>query len=309
MNGNILKVILFSTLFFVGCQREKEREIKTIDINLAEPNSAAETVNSNPDSLKKLKIAISAMTSPKETFTYYKDLIKYISEKIGIRIEFTQRKTYHEVNLLLENGQVDFAFICSGAYVEPTVRNKVDLLAVPVINGEPLYQAYIITQKGAGITKIEDLKGKSFAFTDPLSHTGYSYVLKRLNDLGETANHFFSKSIFTYAHDNSIQLVEKGTIDGATIDGLIYEYLYKVNPERIKNIRIIEKSEYFGIPPIVIQRNFDPNLKEKIRKVFFDMHNDPIGKKILNKLSIEKYILGDKKDYLTVRKYKDLIQR
>ena len=309
MNGNILKVVLFSILFFVGCQREKEQEIKTIDINLAKANSAARTVNSSPDSSKKLKIAISAMTSPKETFTYYKDLINYISEKIGARIEFAQRKTYKEINLLLENGQVDFAFICSGAYVEPTVEDKVDLLVVPVINGKPFYQAYIITHKGTRITKIEDLKGKSFAFTDPLSHTGYSYVLKRLNDFGETVNHFFSKSMFTYGHDNSIQLVEKGTIDGATIDGLIYEYLYKVNPERVKNIRIIEKSEYFGIPPIVIQKNCDPNLKEKIRKIFFDMHNDPIGKKILNKLFIEKYTLGDKKDYLTVRKYRDLIQR
>lgn len=309
MDGNILKVVLFSTLFFVGCQREKEREIKTIDINLAKANSAAKTVNSSPDSSKKMKIAISAMTSPKETFTYYKDLINYISEKIGTRIELTQRKTYKEINLLLENGQVDFAFICSGAYVEPKVRNKVDILAVPVINGKPLYQAYIITPKGAGITKIEDLKGKTFAFTDPLSHTGYSYALKRLNDFGETVEHFFSRSIFTYAHDNSIQLVEKGTVDGATIDGLIYEYLYKVSPERIKNIRIIEKSEYFGIPPIVIQRNCDPNLKKKIRMVFLDMHNNPTGKEILNKLSIEKYILGDKKDYLTVRKYQDLIQK
>lgn len=309
MNGNILKVVLFSTLFFAGCHREKEREIKTIDINLAKADSAARTVNSNPDSSKKLKIAISAMTSPKETFTYYKDLINYISEKIDTRIEFTQRKTYKEVNLLLENGQVDFAFICSGAYVESTVKDKVDLLAVPLINGKPFYQAYIITHKGAGITKIEDIRGKSFAFTDPLSHTGHFYVLKRLDDIGETVNNFFSKSIFTYGHDNSIQLVEMGTIDGATIDGLIYEYLYKVNPERVKNIKIIEKSEYFGIPPIVIQRNCDPNLKEKIRKVFFDMHNDPIGKKILNKLLIEKYTLGDKKDYLTVRKYRDLFQK
>ncbi|MBI5729996.1 MAG: phosphate/phosphite/phosphonate ABC transporter substrate-binding protein [Ignavibacteriales bacterium] len=309
MRGNILKAVLFLTLFFVGCQKEKEQEIKTIDINLAKPNSAEETVNSNPDSLKKMKIAIGAMTSPKETFTYYKDLIKYISEKIGTRIEFTQRKTYNEVNLLLENGQVDFAFICSGAYVEPAVRNKVDILAVPVINGKSLYQAYIITHKGTGITKIEDLKGKSFAFTDPLSHTGHLYVLKRLNDLGETGNHFFSKSIFTYAHDNSIQLVEKGTVDGATIDGLIYDYLYKVKPERVKNIRIIEKSEYFGIPPIVIQRNYDHVLKEKIRKVFLDMHNDSIGKRILSKLFMEKFIIGDKKDYLTVRKYRDLIQK
>ncbi len=307
---NILITVMLSTLFILACQGEKEREIKSITIDLTKKKSASETVASSLDTMKKLKVAIGAMTSPKETLTYYKDFINYISEKLGIRIEFTQRKTYDEVNLLIENEQVDFAFLCSGAYVEPEVRNKVELLAVPVINGKPFYQAYIITNKvRTEISKFEDLRGRTFAFTDPLSHTGHYYVLKKLNDSGETVKNFFSKSIFTNAHDNSIQLVDKGTIDGATIDGLIYDYLYKVNPERVKNVRVIEKSEYFGIPPIVIQKNIDRSLKEKIRKIILDMHNDSTGKKILGKLFMDKFIVGDKKNYQSVRKYRELDQK
>ena len=120
---NILITVMLSTLFILACQGEKEREIKSITIDLTKKKSASETVASSLHTRKKLKMAIGAMTSPKETLTYYTDFINYISEKLGIRIEFTQRKTYGEVNLLIENEQVDFAFLCSGGYVEPEVRN------------------------------------------------------------------------------------------------------------------------------------------------------------------------------------------
>ena len=43
-------------------------------------------------------------------------------------------KTYEEVNRLLENAEVDFAFICSGAFTEEYKRGKIKLLAAPEID-------------------------------------------------------------------------------------------------------------------------------------------------------------------------------
>ena len=73
--------------------------------------------NINNDGSKAVYIAIASMTSPKETYTYYSELIKYISDKVGHPIYIKQKKTYEEVNKLLEKSEVDFAFICSGAFV------------------------------------------------------------------------------------------------------------------------------------------------------------------------------------------------
>ncbi len=260
------------------------------------------------DSVPILRVAVAAMISPLETYSYYKELIDYISEKMGYPIEFRTRKTYQEVNALVKTNKVDFAFICSGGYIDLASDAAVEILAVPVVNGISKYQAYIIVNSSSDIKTLEDLKGKTFAFTDPLSNSGKLYTVKRVKELGSTAGNFFSEIIYTYAHDYSIHLVSMGSIDGASVDGLIYDYHIKFSPEVLKDIRIIEKSEYFGIPPVVISRDVEPDIAVQLKKSFFNMDKDSSGIKILEKINIDRFIEGKNSDYNSIRAMKEFIQ-
>lgn len=280
------------TLFAASCTNEFA-DVKEIDFSKNSPD-AKKNVKISEDGLC---VAISAMVSPNETFVQYQDLISYISKHINIPISFKQRKTYAEVNELLKNGEVDFAFICTGAFMEARKNFPIELLVVPVINNEPFYQAYVIVNKESAINSIDELKGKSFAFTDPISNSGCNYIVNCLKDINLTPKEFFSKTIFTNAHDNSIQVVSKKIVDGATIDGLIYEYYAKHNPEKIKNIKIVQKSKKFGIPPFVIRPEISSSLKEKLRYTFLNMSKTDEGKKILQKLLIDRFDLADIKNY------------
>lgn len=269
--------------------------------NPNEPKSVvdfSETDSSNTDTItKKTKpvyIAIASMISPKETFIYYNDLVNYVSKEVGHPIFIKQKKTYEEVNELLENGEVDFAFICSGAYVDILKKRKVKLLAVPKVDGELFYNALIIAHKGHGISDFSDFKGHSFAFTDPLSNTGRLFPMMKLAELKKNETDFFSKTTFSYGHDISIQLVNRGIIDGASVHGLIFDYLESYNPERVENIEIIERSERFGIPPVVAPRSLDRKTFEKYQEVFLNIHHDSIGSQILEKLNIDSFeVVGD----------------
>ena len=249
------------------------------------------------------------MISPKETFRYYEDLFRYIGHRMNVMVEFKQRKTYKDVNLLLETGDVDLAFICSGAYVEEADKSSIEILAVPVTNGKPLYQAYVITHNLSGIERFADFQGRSFAFTDPLSNTGYLYAVKRAKEMNSSVGQFFGKTFFTYAHDYSIQLVAKRTVDGATVDGLIFDYLARFAPERVKNLKIIERSEYYGIPPIVVPKGLSPDLKEKLRDILLSLHNDSEGQQILSKLLIDKFTTGRDADYNSIRSVQKFVTR
>ena len=64
-----------------------------------------------------LRIAVAAMISPIDTYKYYIDLLNLIGEQMDRKIIFIQKKTYSEINALLENGKLDLGFICSGPYV------------------------------------------------------------------------------------------------------------------------------------------------------------------------------------------------
>ncbi|MEW6004857.1 MAG: phosphate/phosphite/phosphonate ABC transporter substrate-binding protein [Stygiobacter sp.] len=249
------------------------------------------------DSIPVIYVAVSTMISPLETFNLYKDVMDYISKHLGVRIEFKQRKTYREVNDLLADNKLDFAFICTGAYLEARNEIPIEILVVPVVNGKSYYQAYVIVSEESKISDINDLKSKSFAFTDPLSNTGYSYIVNILKDKKTTPEKYFSKTIFTYAHDYSIQAVKRKIVDGATVDGLVFEYLKHYEPEKVDGVKIIHKSREFGIPPFVVQKNMDKNLKQKLKNVMLNMHNDPEGKKLLNKIMIDKFTLADESIY------------
>jgi phosphonate transport system substrate-binding protein len=96
-------------------------------------------------------------------------------------------------------------------------------------------------------------------------------------------------------------MVSKKLVDGATVDGLIYEYLKKFTPERVRDIVILEKSEKYGIPPVVIPKYIDRATKEQLRKIFIEMNDDKEGKKILDKLMIDRFQPGDVNNYSTIK--------
>lgn len=285
---SFINPFLLITILFIACNDKSN--IKEVEIFKKNTSSIYQTKN---DSAPVIYVAVSNMISPMETFNLYKDVMDYISKKIGIHIEFKQRKTYQEVNDLLIDHKLDFAFICTGAYMQLKSKYPIEILAVPVVEGKPYYNAYVIANEESNINNLSDLKGKSFAFTDPLSNTGYEYINQLLKDNGTSPEKFFSKTIFTYAHDYSIQAVKRKIVDGATVDGLVYEYLKHFQPDKVEKIKIVHKSKPFGIPPFVVQKDLNKEIKEKLKKVMLNMHLDAEGRNILNKIMIDKFIEAD----------------
>lgn len=281
-------LLILLAVIIVSCTN-----IKTENVTVDFTDTIAMDLDNNNEP-KSVYIAIASMTSPKETYIYYSDLINYISEKIDRPIYIKQKETYEEVNELLRNSEVDFAFICSGAFVEEYANKNIKLLVAPVIQQKATYHAYIITQKDTKIKGFSDFENKSFAFTDPLSTTGRLYPLQLLKKRMKNEEDFFLKTIYTYGHDISIQMVNRGIIDGASVHGLIYDYIELHHPERVKNIKIIDKSVKYGMPPVVTPTTLDPKNFRAYRNIFMDMSNDSIGMAILNNLDIDKYqVVGD----------------
>jgi phosphate/phosphite/phosphonate ABC transporter binding protein len=295
----LMRYLLIIGLFLTyGCENNSQQQI---DVNFSETaNNSQDSANYLVD--RTLKVAVSTMTSPKETFNQYQALLHYLGDKLSISIEFKQRKTYKEVNDLLQEGRLDLAFVCSGAYVDARDRFPLEILAVPVINGEAKYYAYIIVNKDTPYHKFTDLQGKRFAFTDPLSNTGYFYPLNILDSLKAKPDTFFASTMFTYGHDLSIHAIARNLVDGASIDGLIFDYLKKFQPDEVKNIRIIKKSEGFGIPPVVVPGSLPDSIKIELKDILLSMHQDTLGAEILKSLRIDKFSIGNPDDYSSIRK-------
>lgn len=281
-------IILLASVLISSCNLGKERESKHVWIDFND--STSKTKNVELDTSTSIKVAIASIISPQETFIQYNKILKYIEEKLNRKVVLIQRKTYKEVNTLLKKNEIDLAFICSGAYVHGTDNDALSLLVIPVRNGNRYYQAYLIAHKESGIKGFGDLKDKKFVFSDSLSNTGMLYPLKRLKDLHTTKDLFFSETYFSHAHDYSIELVSRRIVAGASVNSLIYDYIATYNPEKLSNIKIVEKSEWYGMPPVVVSNGIDKELRDSLLSLFTQMHSDENGNEILKHLLIDKYV-------------------
>lgn len=248
-----------------------------------------------------LRVAVGAVTSPQGTVDSYAPLLDYLERKLNRPVELVQRRTYAEVNDLIATGYVDVGFVCTSAYVAGQRDFNMQLLVAPEVDGETVYYSVLIVPATSEARSIADLRGKVFAFTDPMSNTGHNYPKYLVKQLGETAETFFARTFFTYSHDDAIRAVASGLADGAAVDSLVYDYAIEREPELAQRTKIIHRSDPFGIPPVVAGPQARPQIVAEVRDLLIGMAADPEGQQVLNSLNIDRFITVEDRIYDSVR--------
>ena len=270
-------------------------------VSLAETDSPAPTANLDEPRKLPLRVAIAAVISPQATLDAYGLLLDHLSAKLDRPVQLIQRGTYAEINELIRSGGADLAFVCGGAYVEGQREFGMELLVAPEVRGEATYYSYIIVPRDSEAGSLADLRGHTFAFSDPLSNSGHLAPQWLLYEMGETVETFFSSTLFTYSHDNSIRAVADHLVDGAAVDSLVYDYTIARDPIFSSRTRVIDKAGPFGIPPVVVHPDLDAALKTQLRAVLLDMATDPDGQAALAALMIDRFVAIDDSAYDSIR--------
>lgn len=280
-------VLLSLTLIVVvssGCRKHPFEE-REIDFEERIPTSKS-------GKSSDLHFALAAMISPKETHHHYVKLVRQLARKVGQPIKLFHGRSYKQVNTLIRSGKIDMALICTGGYVELLGdAEPVPVLAVPRVRGKTTYRSYVIVREGDPAKTFADLVGRRFAFTDPLSNTGYLYPMSLVRELGSTKERFFSSYTFVGSHDRAIRAVQRGVQDAAAVDHLIFEYLKQRKPDSIKGLRILGKSPEYGIPPVVASRRSTPAQRKQWRRALLSLHEDAASKGTLKQLEIERFVV------------------
>lgn len=298
--------LLIILLAVTGCVEKQEK----LNLSIVQQPDISENDTA-------VKVAIASVVSPKESYTYYEEMIRYISKKLNGPVKIVQRREYREINQLIQNNEIDFAFICGGAYIDDSGNTTpgMKLLVAPKIYGRTTYHSYIIVPNSSNYTSFSELRGKKFAFSDPLSNSGKLYPTYRLALVNETPASFFgvdekgrNNYFFTYSHDNSVIAVAQGLADGAAVDSLVYEYMKETKPEVISKTRIIETSPPFGIPPVVVSKGIDPFLEQRLKDIFLNMDKDEEGIKILSEIMIDRFVIINDNAYDSIREMRKRIR-
>ena len=212
----------------------------------------------------------------------------YLSNAMARPVQLVSRRTYQEITALLVSRQLDAAWICGYPFV--AFLHELALVAVPIWNGKPLYQSYLIAGRGTKAEKLADLAGTVHAFSDPDSNSGYLVTRAALAEMGTSPTRFFRQFFYTYGHRNVIRAVSSGLGAAGSVDGYVYDVLAETEPELAVNTRIIAKSELLGFPPVAYAaEDAGSPTTVRLRDALVRMAVDPHGRAVLQMLRLDGF--------------------
>ena len=295
---------LLAVLLMAGCARAalyRRVSLTPLVVELLTPSSTREGEE------KVLRVAVAAILSPETTSHDYGHLLDTLANRSGRPVELVQRGTYAETNKLLHTGQVDVAFVCTGAYVQGQDDFGMELVAIPEVRGQITYRSHIFVPAHSSAEGLDDLRSQVFAFRDPMSLSGYLVPLHLLQSNGESSEAFFSRTLFTYSHENSVQAAAEGWVDGAAVDGLVYEAMLAHEPIDAESTCVVWRSDPYGMSPVVVSPDLDASTKDMLRRLLLQMDQDAEGQTVLGLMDIDRFVLADDRLYDSARVVLDTV--
>ena len=224
----------------------------------------------------------------------------YLSQRLDARVTFTSRDQYQAVHELLSNGQIDAAWTCGYPFVR--FQSQLQLLAVPLYQGQPLYQSYLIRPAGGAATihLWEDLPGKVFAYSDPLSNSGWLVAQGEFARAG-IAQQDLKRSFFAHGHRNVAEAVASRLADAGSIDGYVWETMRLQGLLAATQTEVIWKSRLHGFPPLVAAAGTGPTRLDALRRSLLGMPKDETGRALLKTLNLDGFIAGQPNIFDSIR--------
>lgn len=284
----VLAVLLAATIL-AGCAGQANRPY--IDFASTSPTGSTGLNPFDPDvSAGTLRIAVCPTLSQHNTIDAFRAISGYISQKLGRDTVLLEKKSYTEINVLLANGGADLAFLANGAYNSYDSIGDIEPLVMQVRFGVPYYHAYIIVPADSPVDSLHGLRGKTFAFTDPLSFSGYLVPVHMLRQINETPESLFSNYIFTYSHEKALLAVANKVVDGAAIGSHVYSESIEKKDGLADQVKIIGISEKSGTGPVVVRKSLGEDVIAQLKDIFLSMDQEPELESALKDLLVDRYV-------------------
>jgi phosphonate transport system substrate-binding protein len=234
----------------------------------------------------------------------YEAVTEQVGRRLGITTELVVETSYESC----KRDQNEVCFVCSLPYVT-FERQGLDLavpVAAPVLQGSrytgrPIYFSDVIVHRDSPFRSFLDLRGRSWAYNEPLSHSGYGITRYHLVTLGETKG-FFGEVVEAGFHQEAVRMVARGEVDGSAIDSQVLALEFRDHPELAERLRVVESLGPSTIQPVAVSRRVPEDLREAIRDVLLTMAEDRGLRERLGVGLIERFVAVDAASYDDIRR-------
>jgi phosphonate transport system substrate-binding protein len=233
----------------------------------------------------------------------YRFLADQIAHRLGRPVQLVGGSSFDQ----FEAGDADLGVICGLPYVWLADRRPppVEPLAAPVLAGDryagrPIYFSDVIVRRDSPFSCLEELRGCSWAYNEPASHSGHTVTLYSLVQRGVRPG-FFARVVEAGFHQRAIRLVAAGAVDAAAIDSQVLAIERRDHPRLADRLRIIDTFGPSTIQPVVAARRLPEQLKDGVRELLVGLGDDASARPVLAHGFIQGFTAIDDAAYDDIR--------
>lgn len=276
----------------VGCT-----VLLALAVALAVPGAA-------PGAEPTLHLVLTPSQKPTDLLAAGDEFGRVLGRLVGMPVRVTVASDYAAVIEALRNRTADLAFVHPGGYVLAHREARATIVARNLWHGKSSFTSRIFVRKESNIRSVEELRGKTIAFVDPASSSGYIYPMVLLVQRGLVKNRdprtFFKEVVFSGAHDASMRALLNGHVDAIASFDLAREQYVKDPAERERIVVVAETPE---IPEagIAARDGLDPALFARVRTALLQIKAPTYASLLARLYEIDGFAPAEDRDYDPVR--------
>lgn len=247
-----------------------------------------------------LRVSAIPDEAPTELQRKFKPLGAYLEQKTGMKVEFTPVTDYAASVESLLNNKLDMVWFGGFTFVQAHVRSKGQVIPIVQREEDEKFKSVFITAN-KDITKLEDLKGKTFSFGSESSTSGHLMPRSFLLAAKINPDTDMKRIAFSGAHDATVAAVAGGKVDAGALNISVWEKLVAQNKVDPNAVRVFYTTPGYYDYNWTVRSDMDPALRKKLTDAFLALNNgDAQGKEILELQRATRFIPTKAENYQAI---------
>lgn len=222
----------------------------------------------DPSWPKELTFALLSTENAAEIGRRWAPIIGQLEKDLGVKVKYTTATDYRGTIEALKFGKAQLGHLGPKSYVEASTNNYANvepIAQLQLANGSLGYRSCLIVHADSDIFSPEDTPGKTFAFNDPNSTSGYLVPSAFfMMEMGIDPQKHFAKVIFSGSHEASILAVANKKVEVASTNLPDLQQLTRENKVPRGGLRVIWVSRLIPNDPIVMRKDMPASLRAAV---------------------------------------------
>jgi phosphonate transport system substrate-binding protein len=224
----------------------------------------------DPSWPKEVTFGLLSTENAAEITRRWAPILAQLEKDLGVKVKSVTATDYRGTIEALKFKKAEIGHLGPKSYVEASTNNYANvepIAQLQLANGSLGYRSCLIVHADSDIFSPEDMAGKTFAFNDPNSTSGYlvpsAFFMMELNV--DPKKHF-SKVTFSGSHEASILAVSAKKVEVASTNLPDLQQLTRENKVPRGALRVIWVSKLIPNDPIVVRKDLPASFKSAIQE-------------------------------------------